>query len=165
MNVQRRFTLPAVATAAALVLTSCGSDSGFESASTSDTGFESTSTAPEDTVYCVDEDNVIVDETQCDDAQQTSAHHHGPGIGTALMFFMIGRYAGGLRPGTKLDPAQSTQRFRSDDAAARSKAGLSGTVRNGYSASTGKPAGFGSTSKKNSGTGHSGGFGGGTSGG
>ncbi|MGN0129189.1 hypothetical protein [Glutamicibacter soli] len=119
----------------------------------------------------MDEDNVIVDETQCDDAQQTSTQHHGPGIGTALMFFMIGRYVGGLRPGTKLDPSQSTQRFRSDDAAARSKAGLSGTVRNGYSASTGKPAGFGSpskqnsTSKQNSGSGHSGGFGGGSSGG
>ncbi len=141
------------------MLTGCGSDSGFESTPDPSTA------AAEDTVYCVDEDNVIVDETQCDDAQQTSAQHHGPGIGTALMFFMIGRYAGGLRPGTKLDPAQSTQRFRSDDAAARSKAGLSGTVRNGYSASTGKPAGFGSTSKKNSGTGHSGGFGGGTSGG
>ncbi|MGC0270399.1 hypothetical protein ACPROK_12610 [Glutamicibacter soli] len=165
MNVQRRFTLPAVATAAALVLTSCGSDSGFESTPDPSTA------AAEDTVYCVDEDNVIVDETQCDDAEQTSTQHHGPGIGTALMFFMIGRYAGGLRPGTKLDPSQSTQRFRSDDAAARSKAGLSGTVRNGYSASTGKPAGFGSpskqnsTSKQNSGSGHSGGFGGGSSGG
>ncbi|WP_313813285.1 hypothetical protein [Glutamicibacter sp.] len=151
MSVQRRFTLPAVATAAALVLSSCGSDSGFESST------------PDDTVYCVDENNVVVDESQCNDAAPSSTHHTGSGIGTALMFFMIGRYAGGLRPGTRLDPAQSTQRFRSDDTAARSKAGLSGTVRNGYSASTGKPAGFGSNSKQRSG--HSGGFGGGHSGG
>lgn len=151
MNVQRRFTLPAVATAAALVMTSCGSDSGFESST------------PEDTVYCVDENNVIVDDAQCNDAAPTTTHHSG--VGTALMFFMIGRFAGGLRPGTQLDPSQSTQRFRSNDVNARAKAGLSGTVRNGYSASTGKPAGFGSSSKQRSGTGHSGGFGGGHSGG
>ncbi|HBV09975.1 hypothetical protein ACFO7V_15120 [Glutamicibacter bergerei] len=156
MSVQRRFTLPAVATAAALVLSSCASDAG------SNSGFEST---PEDTVYCVDQDNVVVDEAQCNDAQGSSAHHGGSGIGTALMFFMIGRYAGGLRPGTRLDPTQSTQRFSTTDNAARTKAGLSGTFRNGYSASTGTPAGFGSSNKQRSGTGHSGGFGGGHTGG
>lgn len=152
LSVQRRFTLPAVATAAALVLTSCGSDSGFESSSTD-----------EDTVYCVDENNVVVEEDLCNNTEQSATHHGGSGVGTALMFFMMGRFAGGLRPGTTLDPAQATQRFSTTDTEARKNAGLSGTFKNGYSASTGKPAGFGTTQRN--GTGHSGGFGGGHSGG
>lgn len=138
----RRIALPAVATMAALVLAGCADDQ-----------FEST---PSDTVYCVDEQNTIVDESLCDD---TSTGHSGGG--SALAWFLIGRYAGGLAVGSRLHPAMSTSRFAASDAAARAAAGLSssGRVSNGISASTGKPAGFGSGSGGSGGK--PGGFGGG----
>lgn len=123
----RRIALPAVAALAALVLAGCADDQ-----------FEST---PSDTVYCVDEDNTIVDESRCDD----TSTGHGGGGGSALAWFLIGRYAGGLSVGSRLDPAMSTSRFAANDSAARAAAGLSSTgrVSNGISASTGKAAGFG----------------------
>ena len=97
---------------------------------------------PDDVVYCVDKDNVIVDDSKCDDSTGT----HGNGA----FWYMMGRYSPGLTPGTRLDPGLSTARFSSTDSAARTKAGFSPTGK----ISTGKSAGFGT------GSGKSGGFGG-----
>lgn len=119
----------AVISAAALVLSGCGASE------------------PDDVVYCVDENNMIVDEDRCDDTSGT--HSNG------FFWYMVGRYNSGLKPGTSLDPALSSARFRSTDSAARTKAGFSSTGK----ISTGKSAGFGK------GGGKAGGFGGGGKGG
>lgn len=146
-----RFTLPAVATAAALVLTGCGS-SGFESAA-----------QPEDTVYCVDKDNVVVDEAQCEaEANANGGNTHHSAGSSLLLWYMVGRFASGQRPGAKLDPAFSNHRVQTNDSVGRSAAGLSptGAVKNGQSAGFGKS---GTTSKSGSTPGKSGkpgGFGG-----
>lgn len=125
----RRIALPAVATMAALVLSGCSAGA-----------FEST---PTGTVYCVDDQNTIIDPSQCDD---TSTHSSSGSH--AFTWFLIGRYAGGLLPGTRLDPSMSSSRVQTSDSAARAAAGLprSGSVSNGISAATGKPAGIGSKS-------------------
>lgn len=147
-----RFTLPAVATAAALVLTGCGS-SGFESAA-----------QPEDTVYCVDADNVVVDEAQCEAEANANGGNAHNSVGSSLfLWYMVGRFTSGLRPGAKLDPAMSNHRVQTTDPVGRSAAGLSpsGPLRNGQSAGfgksgtskqgptpgkSGKPGGFGGSS-------------------
>ena len=153
MSTFSRFTLPAVATAAALVLTGCGS-SGFESAA-----------QPEETVYCVDQDNVVVDEAQCEaEANATGGNTHNSVGSSLLLWYMVGRFASGQRPGTKLDPAFSSHRVQTTDSVGRSAAGLSptGAVKNGQSAGfgksgtsnkpgstpgkSGKPGGFGGSS-------------------
>lgn len=143
----RTIALPAVIAAASLVLAGCSAGM-FES-------------APEDTVYCVDQNNTIVDEQKCEEesaasASQPSTGSGSHGVGSALFFYMIGRYSGGLQPGTRLDQNLSTHRFATTDQAARTQAGMpaTGPVKNGYSVSTGKPAGFGS---KSGGSGNNGG--------
>lgn len=140
MRQPTKFVLPAVAAAAALVLAGCSPAIEEEA-------------EPTDTVYCVDAENTIVDEELCN--EQTETHHSG--ASTALLFFMIGRYAGGLSTGTRLDPTLSSQRFQTTDTEARRAANLatSGVVRNGTSAATGKPASLG----KSGTSGKSGGFG------
>lgn len=83
-------------------------------------------------VYCVDENNVVVDEALCDD---TRASGGGTGAG---YFFLIGAFGGGFGPGTRLDGSRGT-RISSTDRAARAQYGLprSGTVSNGTKSSTG----------------------------
>lgn len=130
----RRIALPAVTAMAALVLSGCSGEV-YES-------------APTDTVYCVDADNTIVDEAQCDDVDPTASPNPngGGGGGSGLLaWFLIGRYAGGLQPGTTLDPSMSTSRVAAGDAGARRAAGLAetGRISNGISASTGRPASIG----------------------
>lgn len=102
---------------------------------------------PDDVVYCVDKNNVIVDQDRCDDSSGTTSN--------GAFWYMMGRYNSGLQPGTQLNPAQSTARFRSTDTAARTKAGVPATGK----IATGKSSGFGT------GSGKSGGFGGGSKGG
>lgn len=102
---------------------------------------------PDDVVYCVDENNVIVDQDLCDDSSGT--HSNG------IFWYMMGRYSSGMQPGQSLDPQLQTARFRSNDGAARTKAGFKSSGK----ISTGKSAGFGT------GSGKSGGFGGGAKGG
>ena len=102
---------------------------------------------PDDVVYCVDVNNKIVDEDLCDDSSGTTSN--------GVFWYMMGRYNSGLQPGTQLNPAQSTARFRSTDTAARTQAGVPATGK----IATGKSSGFGT------GSGKSGGFGGGSKGG
>ena len=146
MTPSTRFILPAVATAAALVLSGCGS-SGFESSE------------PEDTVYCVNQDNVVVDEDQCGE-EGTTGHSTHSGGSSLLLWYMIGKYTAGQRPGAQLDPALASHRVQTTDTAGRTAAGLNatGTVKNGQNAGFGKA----STGKSGSHPGKPGGFGGGT---
>ena len=76
------------------------------------------------TFYCVDQNDTIVDEDECDDRR---------GVGVGGLFFLAhsARYAKGLRPGTKL-PAGG-QKFAYNDTAARTQWGLpaNGPVTNG----------------------------------
>lgn len=146
-----RFTLPAVATAAALVLTGCGS-SGFETAS-----------QPEDTVYCVNAQNVVVDEAQCEsEANANGGTTHNSVGSSLLLWYMVGRFTSGLRPGARLDPAMSSHRVQTTDAAGRSAAGLSptGAVKNGQSAGFGKSGTTGKPGSNPGKSGKPGGFGG-----
>ena len=101
-----------------------------------------------DDVYCVDKDNVVVDEDLCDDTR---------GGGGGGYFFLIGAFGGGIGPGARLDGSRG-QRISSTDRAARAAAGLpaSGKVSNGTKSSKG--FGKGSTDNK-------GGWGGNKSGG
>lgn len=110
---------------------------------------------PDDAVYCVDNDNVVVDDNKCDDSTGT----HGNGA----FWYMMGRYNSGLTPGTRLDPGLSTARFSSTDSAARTKAGFSPTGK----ISTGRSGGLGAgtNSGKSGSFGSSGGLGGGARGG
>ena len=128
----KRITLPAVAAAAALVLSGCSA--GFGDA---------------DRAYCVDKDNRVVSESNCD---QTRG---GTGAG---FWFLAGRYASGIAPGTQLDSSQSTARIAASDTPARTAAGIGKTGIVNGSVASGK-AGFGSGSGKSGGFGH-GGFGG-----
>jgi hypothetical protein len=101
--------------------------------------------------YCVDQNDTIVDEDNCDD---TSTRSHG-GVGILPLFFLAhsARYATGLRPGTKLPPGGT--KFAYNDAAARTAAGLpaSGRVANGTvkSGSVGKGGSGGSGSRSSGG--------------
>jgi hypothetical protein len=85
------------------------------------------SSGEDETFYCVDETETIVDEDNCDDTRARS------GVGVLPLFFLAhsSRYAKGLRPGTKL-PAGGAK-FAYNDAAARRQWGLpaSGRVSNG----------------------------------
>ena len=71
------------------------------------------SPAEDETFYCVDENETIVDEDNCDDTRARS------GVGVLPLFFLAhsSRYPKGLRPGTKL-PAGGAK-FAYNDAAAR----------------------------------------------
>jgi hypothetical protein len=77
--------------------------------------------------YCVDENETIVDEENCDDDGNRG------GVGVLPLFFLAhsSRYAKGLRPGTKLPPGGA--KFAYNDRAARQQWGLpsSGRVSNG----------------------------------
>jgi hypothetical protein len=74
--------------------------------------------------YCVDENENIVDEDNCDDTRARSG-----GVGFLPLFFLAhsSRYPKGLRPGTKV-PAGGAK-FAYNDAAARSQWGLPSTGR------------------------------------
>lgn len=103
----------------------------------------------EETFYCVDQNDTIVDEDNCDDTRA-----HG-GVGILPLFFLAhsARYAKGLRPGTKLPPGGT--KFAYNDAAARTAAGLpaTGRVANGTvtSGSVGKGGGGDSGSRTSGG--------------
>jgi len=125
---RKKMALPALAMSATLFLSGC---SAFEE--------------PDDVLYCVDEGNKVVDQQKCDDDATSNG---------GAFWYMMGRYGTGLPAGSQLDSSQSTSRFKSNDAAARSTAGLTqtGKVSTGKSV-TGKSGGFGT------GSGNSGGFG------
>jgi hypothetical protein len=97
----------------------------------------------EEVFYCVDENETIVDEENCDDDRARS------GVGVLPLFFLAhsSRYAKGLRPGTKLPPGGA--KFAYNDAAARAQWGLpsNGRVANGTvkTGSVGKGGGGGSS--------------------
>lgn len=90
----------------------------------------------ETVVYCVDENDEIVDDDLCDEDGNTS--------NGGFFFFMAGNYNSGLRPGTKLDRNMGS-RFSPTDTAAREKAGLpkTGKVTTGKTGTYFKPGGFG----------------------
>lgn len=92
----------------------------------------------ETVVYCVDENDEVVDENLCDqDSGSTS--------GGGFFFFMAGNYGSGLQPGTKLDRSAGS-RFSPTDTAARKSAGLpeTGKVSTGKSGTYFRQGGFGS---------------------
>ncbi len=114
------------------------------------TGVLSACSLGNEDVYCVDKDNVVVDEALCDESNSS-------GGGGGGFFFLIGAFGGGYGPGTRLDGSRG-QRISSTDRAGRERAGLpgSGRVSNG-SKSTG---GFGKSGSGDSGS--KGGWGGGS---
>jgi hypothetical protein len=95
-------------------------------------------------VYCVDEQDKVVDDAQCEEAE-----HHGGFIGGLPFFFLIGGFGGNrYAPGQRI-PSQytgSATRVNPSDSAARSRNGLprSGTVASGTRISGGLGAGGGS---------------------
>ena len=108
----------------------------------------------DDVVYCVDQNNQIVDDSKCDDSTGTSNN--------GLFWYMVGRYGSGLQPGTRLDPAQG-QRVSPRDQAARERAGIprTGKVSTGKTGTVASKGGFGKggTSAGKGGTGGHGGGG------
>jgi hypothetical protein len=138
----RYVVLPALFMASSLVLSGC---SPFEE-------------EKENIVYCVDDQDKIVDPDECE------RNSSGGGGTSPLFWYMMGQYNSGLTPGTRIDRGLSTSRFDPRDTAARSNAGLpkTGTVSNGTKV-TSKSGGFGtgksSSGKSGSGSGKSGGFG------
>jgi hypothetical protein len=74
--------------------------------------------------YCVDRNETIVDEDNCDDDGNAAT-----GAGVAGLFFLAhsASYNRGLRPGTKLPPGGA--KFAYNDASARSQWGLPSTGR------------------------------------
>jgi hypothetical protein len=78
----------------------------------------------DETFYCVDENDTIVEEDNCDDTRVRTG-----GVGLLPLFFLAhsSRYPKGLRPGTKV-PAGGAK-FAYNDAAARSQWGLPSTGR------------------------------------
>lgn len=128
----KRITLPTVAVAAALVLSGCSA--GFGEA---------------DRAYCVDKDDRVVSEEHCDQTRDGTS---------AGFWFLAGRFASDLKPGSKIDSSQVTSRIAASDAAGRTAAGIGKTGIVNGSVASGK-AGFGSGAGKSGGFGH-GGFGG-----
>src|SRR3954465_8141217 len=76
-------------------------------------------------VYCVDEQDRVVDENQCEEAER-----HGGFIGGLPFFLLVGGFGGrSFVPGQRI-PAQYTstaQRMNPSDTSARSRAGLAAT--------------------------------------
>jgi hypothetical protein len=96
------------------------------------------STDDDEQVYCVDQNDTVVDDDYCDDG------YHG--VRPAGLFFLAhsARYPRGLQPGAKL-PAGGTK-FAYNDTAARTAFGLpsTGRVENGHTVRTGSVGGGGS---------------------
>jgi len=90
---------------------------------------------PEEEVYCVDEDQNVVDDDMCD------SDYNGSGS----FFFLMGNFGGsGYRVGEKI-PGSSHKRIDARSSSARSKAGLSptGKVSSGTRVSGGIGSGSG----------------------
>lgn len=102
-----------------------------------------TSEDVDDVAYCVDDQNTVVAESDCDNTST------GTGSGGTTVFlgrwFVVGPYQQGLAAGTRLDPTLATNRVSAADSAARSAAGIAGSGRQVTGKSvTGKTGGFGS---------------------
>lgn len=92
---------------------------------------------PQD-AYCVNRDNVVVDERHCDDDDKD-----GYSNGGGLFIFSTGFYGGGHHAGTRLPVDRRTSSFPITDRTARKNAGLpeAGATKPG----TRVNAGFGNT--------------------
>lgn len=92
---------------------------------------------PDDIAYCVDEQNVVVADDECD-SSRSSTYYGGP------RFVVIGSHGTGIPVGSRLDSSNTRTRVSSTDTAGRSAAGVSssGSVKGGTSVS-GKSGGFG----------------------
>ena len=89
-------------------------------------------------VYCVDEQDNVVDESQCEDAER----HGGVGLGGLPFFFLLGNFGGNRYSVGQRIPQQYTTagtRVNPSDTAARSRSGLpsSGKVTSGSRVSGG----------------------------
>ena len=94
-------------------------------------------------VYCVDEQDKVIDEAQCEEAE-----HHGGFIGGLPFFFLIGGFGGNRYSVGQTIPRQYTtgaNRVNPSDATARRSAGLptSGKVTSGSRISGGLGSGSG----------------------
>jgi hypothetical protein len=95
-------------------------------------------------VYCVDEQDQVVDDDQCEEAER-----HGGFIGGLPFFFLLGGFGGNRYSVGQRIPAQYTgaaTRVNPSDSSARSRNGLprTGTVASGTRISGGLGAGGGS---------------------
>jgi hypothetical protein len=95
-------------------------------------------------VYCVDEQDKVVDDAQCEEAER-----HGGFIGGLPFFFLLGGFGGNRYSVGQRIPAQYTgaaTRVNPSDSSARSRNGLprTGTVASGTRISGGLGAGGGS---------------------
>ena len=80
----------------------------------------------DETAYCVDEDNVVVDNDECDD--QYRSHSHG---GFFWLFYSGNRFKTPPSPGQRL-PTDGAERIASNDRAAlQSKGGFGSRARGG----------------------------------
>ena len=77
------------------------------------------------TVYCVDGQDRVVDEDQCEEAER-----HGGFVGGLPFFFLLGGFGGNRYTVGQTIPRQYTQpatRINPSDTSARSRSGLPGT--------------------------------------
>ena len=102
-------------------------------------------------VYCVDGQDTVVDDAQCEEAER-----HGGFVGGLPFFFLLGGFGGNHYSVGQRIPAQYTgaaTRVNPSDSAARSRSGLprSGTVASGTRISGGLGSGGGSVGSGGSG--------------
>ena len=90
---------------------------------------------PDDVSYCVDQNDTVVADSECDGRAPGSS---GP------RYIVIGSHGTGIPVGSRLDATNTTTRVVSTDSSARAAAGVpsSGSVKSGTSVS-GKSGGFG----------------------
>src|SRR3954452_24844942 len=73
-------------------------------------------------VYCVDEQDQVVDDSQCEEAER-----HGGVVGGLPFFFLLGGFGGNRHSGGRRSPSQYTgaaTRVNASDSTARRAAGL-----------------------------------------
>lgn len=92
-------------------------------------------------VYCVDEQDTVVDDSQCEEAER-----HGGFVGGLPFFFLLGGFGGNRYGAGQRIPAQYTgaaTRVNPSDSAARARNGLprTGTVASGTRVSGGLGSG------------------------
>ncbi|MCU1607237.1 MAG: uncharacterized protein JWP46_3702 [Modestobacter sp.] len=95
-------------------------------------------------VYCVDKQDTVVDDAQCQEAER-----HGGFVGGLPFFFLLGGFGGNHYSAGQRVPAQYTgaaTRVNPSDSVARSRSGLprTGTVASGTRISGGLGSGGGS---------------------
>src|SRR4051812_36643060 len=98
-------------------------------------------------VYCVDQQDKVVDDSQCEEAER-----HGGFVGGLPFFFLLGGFGGNRYGGGQTSPRQFTSaatRVNPSDSSARSRSGLptTGKVASGTRITGGIGKGGGGGSK------------------